>query len=168
MAVYTMSAVLVFAMWALGAVLPCQERGGPPVVPPRHLPWAATMVALQESFAEDWRRRDRKAAAAAGLLAELQEVERYGKVMMEVVEDASGSRAGGGGGCASLGNERAEEVAERAAELAEACRRLEEGLGPLERQVREVFHRVVGSRAEVLRNLDQSARPTTAPSPTVP
>lgn len=48
------------------------------------------------------------------------------------------------------------EVAARAADLAEACRRLEEGLGLLERQVREVFHRVVGSRSEVLRCVDQS------------
>ncbi|KAG1359285.1 putative UPF0496 protein 4 [Cocos nucifera] len=159
-AVYTMSAVLVFAMWAMGAALPCQERGGPPVAPPKHLPWAASMVALQERIAEEWRRRDRK-AVAAGLLLELQEVERCGKVLMEVVEEASGSRAAGG---MSLERERAEEVAERAAELAEACRKLEEGLGPLEEQVREVFHRTVGSRAEVLRSLDQSARSTPAPS----
>ncbi|XP_008801782.2 uncharacterized protein LOC103715802 [Phoenix dactylifera] len=163
-AVYTMSAVLVFAMWALGAALPCQERGGPPVAPPRQLPWAAAMVALQERIAEEWRRRDRK---AAGMLAELLEVERCGKVLIQVVEEASGARAGGGEGGTSLERERAEEVAERAAELAEACRRLEEGLGPLERQVREVFHRVVGSRAEVLRCLDQRARSAIAPCPIV-
>ncbi|XP_038970729.1 uncharacterized protein LOC103712432 [Phoenix dactylifera] len=158
-AVYTMSAVLVFAMWALGAAVPCQERGGLPVTPPRHLPWAAAMVGLQERIAEEWRRRDRK--ATAGLLAEMQEVERCGRGLMEVVEEAAG---GGGGGGALLERERAEAVAEMAAELAEACRRLEEGLGPLERQVREVFHRVVGSRAEVLRCLEQGARPATLPN----
>ena len=55
---------------------------------------------------------------------------------------------GGEGGGALLERERVEVVA---AELVEVCRRLEEGLGPLERQVREVFHQVVGSHAEVLR-----------------
>lgn len=159
---YTMSAVLVVAMWALGASVPCQERGGQPVVPPKNLPWAMAMVGLQERISDEWRRRDRK-AAAAGLLAEVQEVESCGRGLMEVVEEA----AAGGGGGALLEKERAQEVAERAAELAEACRRLEEGLGPLERQVREVFHRVVGNRAEVLRCLEQSARSAVTPSPIV-
>lgn len=37
-----------------------------------------------------------------------------------------------------------------ATELTEACRRLGEGLGPLERQVREVFHWMVGNHMEML------------------
>lgn len=54
-----------------------------------------------------------------------------------------------------VGEEAAEEVAGMVAEMAEVCRRMEEGLVPLQLQVREVFHRIVRSRAEVLDVLEQ-------------
>ena len=61
---------------------------------------------------------------------------------------------------ASISEERAGDVVERAEALAGACRALEDGLAPLERQVRAVFHRVVASRAEVVRCMEHSARST--------
>ena len=51
-------------------------------------------------------------------------------------------------------DEKAEEAAAQVAELAEICRRMEEGLLPLQQQIREVFHRIVRSRTEVLDLLD--------------
>jgi hypothetical protein len=47
-----------------------------------------------------------------------------------------------------------EEVAARVAELAEICQRMEEGLMPLQQQIRELFHRIVRSRTEILDLLD--------------
>ncbi|PWA95975.1 hypothetical protein CTI12_AA044340 [Artemisia annua] len=47
-----------------------------------------------------------------------------------------------------VGDEKADEVAGQVAELADICRKMEDGLGPLQLQVRELFHRMVRSRAE--------------------
>ncbi|RWV95591.1 hypothetical protein GW17_00041773 [Ensete ventricosum] len=151
LAVYAMSSVLSFAMWVLAAAVPFQDRGSAapssPVSPRQHLPWAAAMAGLQDRITDEWRRRK----GSAGLLAEMQGVEQCGKELMEAVGESGPPPS------------RAEDVAARAAELAEASRKLEEGLGPLERQVREVFHRVIGNRAEVLRCVDHSARTAAAP-----
>ncbi|KAG2655375.1 protein ROH1-like [Panicum virgatum] len=170
LALYTMSSVLVFAMWALVAAVPCQDRSsaaiGPPVAPPKQAQWAAPMSALQERIAEEWRRREKKGSSSgpaptAGLLAEMQAVERASRdlnsLLEEIAEEEEDEEEHG-----IDGEERAREVAERAEELAAACRALEDGLAPLERQVRAVFHRVVACRAEVVRCIDHSSRTATA------
>ncbi|KAG6500674.1 protein ROH1-like [Zingiber officinale] len=158
LAVYAMSSLLAFTMWALAAAVPSQDRGSTapssPVSPRQHLPWAAAMIELQERITGEWRRRRR--GSPAGLLAEFQRVERSMGELME----AMGER----GAAAS----RAEEVAARAGELAEACRKLSEGVGPLEKQVREVFHRLVGSRAEVIRCVDHTSLAAAAAVPPNP
>ncbi|XP_074572442.1 protein ROH1A-like [Curcuma longa] len=149
---YAMSSILTFTMWVLAAAFICQDLAAvvpsSPVSPQQHLPWAGTMVLLQDRMAAEWRRRKGEAVQ----LAEMEALERWGKVLMVAVV-REGGRA---------------QAEDAAAELAEACRRLEEGLGPLERQVREVFHRVVCSRAEVLRFAEQStqaAAAAAAPNP---
>ncbi|CAD6252216.1 unnamed protein product [Miscanthus lutarioriparius] len=172
LALYTMSSVLVFAMWALVGAVPCQDRASaasnPPVAPPKQAQWAAPMSALQERIAEEWRRREKKgscsgSAPTAGLLAEMQTLERAARELNSVLEeiaeeeeDEERRRQG------IVGEERARDVTDRAEELAAACRALEDGLAPLERQVRAVFHRVVACRAEVVRFMDLSARAGTA------
>ncbi|XP_074591847.1 protein ROH1A-like [Curcuma longa] len=147
LAVYAMSSLLAFTMWALAAAVPSQDRSSTalssPVSPRQHLPWAGAMIELQERITGEWRRRRR--GSSAGLLAEFQRVERSMRDLME----AMGER----GAVTS----RAEEVEARAGELAEACRKLSEGVGPLEKQVREVFHRLVGIRAEVIRCVDHTS-----------
>lgn len=160
MAVYTMSSLLVFVMWVLVSAIPCHDKVGtngttnattpPPPLPPKHLQWAAPMVTLQEKITEEWKRKDKK--VIGGLLVEMQAVERSARWLMEWVQD--GVEEGG----PLIEEDRAAEVAARAAELEEACNNLEEGLEPFERQVRSVFHRVVSSRAEVIRCLDDSVR----------
>ncbi|CAN6242713.1 unnamed protein product [Urochloa humidicola] len=172
LALYTMSSVLVFAMWALVAAVPCQDRTSaaataPPVSPPKQAQWAAPMSALQERIAEEWRRREKKgsssgpSASTAGLLAEMQAVERAARdlncLLEEIAEEEEEEEAHG-----LVGEERARDVTERAEELAAACRALEDGLAPLERQVRAVFHRVVACRAEVVRCIDHSSRAAAA------
>ncbi|MQL41524.1 DUF793 domain-containing protein, partial [Escherichia coli] len=44
-------------------------------------------------------------------------------------------------------------VRQRVQEIAQVCDALKDGLDPLERQVREVFHRIVRSRTEGLETL---------------
>ncbi|KAL6848408.1 hypothetical protein ACP4OV_021702 [Aristida adscensionis] len=173
LALYTMSSVLVFAMWALVAAVPCQDRASaainPPVAPPKQAQWAAPMASLQERIAEEWRRKDKKGsssgpATATGLLAEMQAVERAARDLNSLLEEIA-EEDDDEDSVAIVGEERAREVTDRAEELAAACRALEEGLAPLERQVRAVFHRVVASRAEVVWCMEHSSRAAGAHAP---
>uniref|UniRef100_A0A453MS95 Uncharacterized protein n=2 Tax=Aegilops tauschii subsp. strangulata TaxID=200361 RepID=A0A453MS95_AEGTS len=171
LALYTMSSVLVFAMWALVAAVPCQDRASAaaPIAPAKQAQWAAPMTALQERIIDESRRRDKKGSssgasspASAGLLAEMQAVERVARELNSLLEEIAEEEdeAVEVEAPASISEERAGDVVERAEALAGACRALEDGLAPLERQVRAVFHRVVASRAEVVRCMEHSARST--------
>lgn len=138
LAVYAMSSVLVFAMWILVAAFPSQDRSPAPPLPspPRQLPWAAPMAELQERLAGEWRKKDRKGSSSvmpAGMMAELQRMERAGRALMEAGPAETGWAV---------------------QDLAEACRAVGEELGPFRRQVREVFHRIVQGRAEVVEFLE--------------
>ncbi|KAL3499301.1 hypothetical protein ACH5RR_038394 [Cinchona calisaya] len=149
--VYIMSTVLVFVMWSLVAAIPCQERTGLathlPV--PRQLVWAQPLFGLQEKIGEEWKKKEKK--GTAGLLEEMQKME---KVALNLVEFADSFEF-------PLEDEKVDEVAVQVAEMAEICRKMEEGLVPLQLQVREVFHRIVRSRAEVLDVIDQVGKMST-------
>ncbi|KAL3619233.1 hypothetical protein CASFOL_036803 [Castilleja foliolosa] len=148
--VYIMSSVLVFVMWALVAAIPCQERNGlsAHLSLPRQSSWAQPMIGMLDKIAEEWKRKEKK--GTAGLLEEIQRME---KVAQSLVDFADGF-------VYPLEEEKATEVAALVAELAEICHKMEEGLGPLQQQVREVFHRLVRSRAEILDVLDQVGKPS--------
>ncbi|KAG2681059.1 hypothetical protein I3760_11G127000 [Carya illinoinensis] len=144
--VYIMSTVTLFVMWALVAAIPCQERNGLsthfPV--PRQLGWAQSMVALQEKIAEEWKKKKEK-TRLAGLLEETQKLERLGQSLIEFADSFHFPAEAA----------RLDEMASQVAELADTCKKMEEGLVPLQQQIREVFHRLVRSRTEVLNVLDQ-------------
>ncbi|KAG8382195.1 hypothetical protein BUALT_Bualt05G0051500 [Buddleja alternifolia] len=146
--VYIMSTILVFVMWALVAAIPCQERAGlsAHLSVPKQLGWAQPMIGLQEKIGEDWKKKEKK--GSAGLLEEIQRME---KVAQSLVEFADAF-------VFPLEEDKAVEVGVQVAELAEICQKMEEGLGPLQQQVREVFHRIVRSRTEVLDVLDQVSK----------
>ncbi|KAK3020215.1 hypothetical protein RJ639_046847 [Escallonia herrerae] len=152
--VYIMSTVLVFVMWALVAAVPCQERTGLathfPV--PRQSGWAQAVLGLQEKIGEEWKKKEKK--GIAGVLDEMQRMEKAGLWLVEFAEAFQ----------FPMESSKADEVAAQVAELADVCRRMEEGLVPLQLQVREVFHRIVRSRAEVLDVLDQVGK-LTSPVP---
>lgn len=153
--VYIMSTILVFAMWALVAALPCQERNGLathfPV--PKQLTWAQSIIWMQEKIGEEWKKKEKK--GTGGLLEETQRMER---VALYLVEFAEGFQF-------PTEAEKAEEVAAQVAEMAEICSKMEEGLGPLQQQVREVFHRIMRSRAEILDIVDQVGKISASPVP---
>ena len=58
-----------------------------------------------------------------------------------------------------LADDKDSEVQEATQELVQVCGSLKDGLDPLERQVREMFHRVVRTRTEIL---DYLSRPHNA------
>ncbi|XP_019170229.1 PREDICTED: uncharacterized protein LOC109165765 [Ipomoea nil] len=152
--VYIMSTVLVFVMWALVAAIPCQERTGLsthfPV--PRQLTWAQAMIGLHEKIAEEWKKKEKK--GVSGLLEEVQRMEKAAQSLIEFADSFQ----------FPLEEEKADEVAMQVSEMSDICRKMDDGLLPLQQQVREVFHRIVRSRAEVLDVLDQVGK-MSAPVP---
>ncbi|GLT78192.1 hypothetical protein SLA2020_497350 [Shorea laevis] len=146
--VYVMSTVIVFVMWALVAAIPCQDRTGLaahfPV--PKQLGWAQSLIGLQEKIGEEWKKKEKK--GTSGLLEELQKMEKLAQNLSEFAESFQFPGEA----------EKVEEVATQVTELAVTCQRMEEGLIPLQLQIREMFHRIVRSRTEFLEVLDQAGK----------
>ncbi|EEC67728.1 hypothetical protein OsI_35224 [Oryza sativa Indica Group] len=143
--VYSMGCLLHLAAWALVAAVPCPDRAAAlqahhlPAAPPRAaFPWAPPLLALQERLTEEGKRKDRR--NSCGLLKEIHALEKCTQRLAEAIDAAP----------VPLSGEREAEVREAAAELAAVCAAMRAGLEPLERQVREVFHRIVRSRMEGL------------------
>lgn len=137
--VFTMSSLLLFVMWALVAAIPCQDRGlQVHFSMPRQLPWAAPMLLLHEKILEESKKRERK--NACGLLREIYQIEKSTRLMNELLDSVQ----------FPMTEEKEGEVRQRVQELSMICERIKEGLDPLERQVREVFHKIVRSRTEGL------------------
>ncbi|KAM7256706.1 hypothetical protein ACFE04_012447 [Oxalis oulophora] len=145
---YMMSSVLVLVSWVLVVAIPCQERTGLathfPV--PKQFHWAASLIGLQEKIGEEWKKKEKK--GTAGLMEEMQMLEKLGQTLIDFIDSFQFPVEDG----------RIEEVEAQVAEMAEICRRMEEGLVPLQMQVREVFHRIVRGRAEILDALDHAAK----------
>ncbi|KDP23432.1 hypothetical protein JCGZ_23265 [Jatropha curcas] len=152
--IYVMSSIMVFVMWALVAAVPCQERSGlaTNIQIPRQLGWAQSIIGLQEKIGEEWKKKEKK--GSAGLLEEMQRME---KLAQSLIEFANGFQFPGE-------TEKMEEVEPQVAELAEICGKMEVGLSPLQMQIRELFHRIVRSRAEILELVEHAikiSQPTT-------
>ncbi|XP_061356359.1 protein ROH1A-like [Gastrolobium bilobum] len=134
-----MSAVLVFVMWALVAAIPCQQRNGLGTLP-RQWGWVQPMIGFQEKIS--------KKKGSVGLLGEIHGLRKLGQSLIEFADSFQFPAEAG----------RLEEVKAQVEDLAQICRKMEEGLEPLQQQIREVFHRVLRSRSEFLHVLDQTAK----------
>ncbi|MBA0602607.1 hypothetical protein Gorai_002782 [Gossypium raimondii] len=142
MPVYTMGCVLLFVMWALVAAIPCQDRGlQVHIYVPRHFSWAGPLLSLHERILEESKKRDRK--NACGLLREIYQMEKCTRLLGELTDTVQ----------FPLGEEKEMEVRQRVKELGQVFDAMKEGLEPLEKQVMEVFHRIVRSRTEGLDSL---------------
>ncbi|XP_015691830.2 protein ROH1-like [Oryza brachyantha] len=148
-AVYTMAALLFVVSWALVAAIPCQDRGlqAHLTAVPRSFPWAGPVMTLFDRILDESKKKDRK--HSCGLLKEIHQIERCSRQLMEATDAAE----------FPLAEEKDAEVKEAALELVQVCESLKDGLDPLERQVREMFHRVVRTRTEIL---DYLSRPHNA------
>ncbi|NP_001310563.1 uncharacterized protein LOC103650666 [Zea mays] len=143
--VYSMGCVLHLTAWALVVAVPCPDRGNAlqahhlPGAPPRAtFPWAPPLLTLQERLTEEGKRKDRR--HSCGLLKEIHSLERSTQRLAEAIDAAP----------IPLFGDREADVREAAAELAAVCEAMRDGLEPLERLLREVFHRIVRSRVDGL------------------
>ncbi|OAY74030.1 hypothetical protein ACMD2_10863 [Ananas comosus] len=144
--VYTMSSVLLFVMWALVAAIPCQDRGLQTHFSiPRSFVWAPPILSLHERILEESKRKDRK--NSTGLLREIHQIEKWAHQLSDLTDNLQ----------LPMPDEKEMEVRQGVDELALVCHAMKEGLEPLERQVREVFHRIVRSRTEGLDSMSHNA-----------
>uniref|UniRef100_A0A1J3JB34 Uncharacterized protein n=1 Tax=Noccaea caerulescens TaxID=107243 RepID=A0A1J3JB34_NOCCA len=141
--IYIMNGVMVMVMWTLVVAVPCQTSNGLTVhLPlPKNQVWASAAASIHERIGEELKRKEKR-CVGGGLIDEMQRMERIGLKLMEFSE---GFRFNG-----------EEEVVAEVAEMEEICRKMEEGLEGLQRQVREVFHRLVKSRSEILEAIDHN------------
>ncbi|KAJ4950556.1 hypothetical protein NE237_027388 [Protea cynaroides] len=146
MPVFIMSTVIVIVTWTLVTAIPCQDRTGllTHFALSRQLSWAGPIIGLQERIAEEWKKKEKK--KSAGLLDEMQRLERCGQALIEFSDSFQYPAEA----------EKLEEVAMHVAELTETCKKMDEGLLPLQSQLREMFHRIVRSRTEILDVLEQN------------
>ncbi|KAL9242800.1 hypothetical protein vseg_016764 [Gypsophila vaccaria] len=149
--VYIMSVILVFVMWALVTAIPCQNRAGlvTHIPIPKQSNWAQSMCGIQEKIAEEWKRKEKK--GSVGLMDEMVKIEKLTEYLVDFADNFQ----------YPMEEEKEAEVAAKVAELAEICKRMEDGLNPLQQQIREVFHRLVKSRAEVLEVLEHASKAST-------
>ncbi|KAJ0604716.1 hypothetical protein HanHA300_Chr02g0053411 [Helianthus annuus] len=137
--VYTMSCVFLFVMWALVAAIPCQDRGLQSHFNiPKTFVWGAPILSLHERVLDEAKKRERR--NSCGLLKEIFAIEKAANFMNELIDSIQ----------FPIGVDKEEEVRKRANELRVVHGSLKIGLDPLEKQVREVFHRIVKSRTEGL------------------
>ncbi|GMH21569.1 hypothetical protein Nepgr_023411 [Nepenthes gracilis] len=140
-AVYTISCVLLLVMWTLVAAIPCQDRGLQTHFSiPRQFVWAAPLVSIHERILEESKKRERK--NACGFLKEIYQTEKWARQMNELLDSLSFPLTG----------DKEAEVRHEVKEFGCVFESLKDGLEPLERQVREVFHRIVRSRTDCLDN----------------
>lgn len=143
-AVYTMSYVFLFVMWALVAAIPCQDRGlQSHFNVPKNFIWGGPILSLHDRILEESKRRQRR--NTCGLLKEIHGIEKSARLMNELTDSIQ----------FPIGEQKEQELRSRVEELRIVYGDLKNGLDPLEKQVREVFHCIVRSRTQ---GLDSIAR----------
>ena len=143
--VYAMNSVLLFVLWALVAAIPFQDRGlNIQFSVPRQFSWGTHVTSLHERIMEESKKRVRR--NSNGLLKEINRVERCTQQITVLVDSVQ----------FPLTDEQKMEVEQNLKELTLVCEALRHGLDPLERQVREVFRKIMTCRTEGLDYLGTS------------
>lgn len=144
--VYTMNCILLFVLWTLVAAIPCQDRGlNIHFSVPRQFSWSTSVTSLHERIVEESKKRDRR--NSNGLLKEIYQVEICTRRLTDLVDSAQ----------CPLTDEQKMEVEQDLKELTHVCQAFKDGLDPLERQVREVFRKIMTCRTDGLDYLGTSS-----------
>ncbi|KAG8493556.1 hypothetical protein CXB51_011719 [Gossypium anomalum] len=139
MLVFTMGNVLLFVMWALVAAIPCQDRGlQVHFYMSRQFPWAASILSLHDKIMEESRKKDRK--NTSGFLMEIYQIDKCSRSLSEWTGSVQ----------FPISEEKEKELRQRVEEMGQVYEAVTAGLEPLEKKVRELFHRIVHSRTEGL------------------
>ncbi|KAJ7946669.1 UPF0496 protein 4 [Quillaja saponaria] len=143
--VFTMNYVLMFVLWALVAAIPCQDRGlNIHFSLLRQFSWSTSVHLLHERIMEESKKRERR--NSIGLLKEIYQLEKCARQLTDLVDLVQ----------FPLTEELKLELQDGVDKLALVCEALKNGLNPLERQVREVFRKIILCRTEGLEYLSKS------------
>lgn len=144
--VYTMNCILLFVLWTLVAAIPCQDRGlNIHFSVPRQFTWSTLVTSLHERIMEESKKRERR--NSNGLLKEIYQVEITTRHLTDLVDSAQ----------FPLTAEQKMEVEQDLKELKLVFDTFKDGLDPFERQVREVFRKIMTCRTEGLDSLGMSS-----------
>jgi len=147
-AAYTMNNVILFALWALVAAIPCQDRGlQTHFSVPRNFVWAAPLLSIHDKVMEESRKRDRRSSSSVGLLKEIHQIAKCVRRLSDLADTVK----------FPLAEQQDQEVRELVLEIMHLWASLRDGLDPLEKQVRELFHRIIRTRTEAF---DTFSRPS--------
>ena len=137
--VYTMNCILLIVLWTLVAAIPCQDRGlNIHFSVPRQLSWSTPVTSLHERITEESKKRERR--NSNGLLKEIYQVEISSRRLTDLIDSAQ----------FPLADDQKTEVERNVMELMRVCEAFRNGSDPLERQVREVFQKIMACRTEGL------------------
>ncbi|CAL0329593.1 unnamed protein product [Lupinus luteus] len=144
--VYTMNCILLFVLWTLVAAIPCQDRGlNIHFSVPRQFSWGTSVTSLHERITEESKKRERR--NSNGLLKEIYQVEICTRRLTDLADSVQ----------FPLTDEQKMEVEQDLKTLMVVCDTFRDGLDPLERQVREVFRKIMTCRTEGLEYLGASS-----------
>ncbi|XP_057417722.1 protein ROH1-like [Lotus japonicus] len=143
--VYTMNCILLLVLWTLVAAIPCQDRGlNIHFSVPRQFSWSTPVTSLYDRIMDESKKRERR--NSNGLLKEIYQVELSTRHMTDLVDSAQ----------FPLTEEQKMEVEQDLKVLMDVCEAFRGGLDLLERQVREVFRKIMTCRTEGLDYLGTS------------
>ncbi|CAK9157291.1 unnamed protein product [Ilex paraguariensis] len=138
-AVFTMSYVLMFVLWALVAAIPCQDRGIQIHFSiPRQFQWGIPLNLLHGRIMEESKKQDRR--NSNGLLREIYQIEKCVHRLTDLLDAAQ----------FPLKEEQKEELSQGVQELSSVCSVCKNVMDPFERQLREVFRQIMSCRTEGL------------------
>lgn len=137
--VFTMSFVLMFVLWTLVAAIPCQDRSLQIHFSiPRQFSWSTPFYLIHVRIMDESKKKDRR--SSIGLLQEIYQLESCVRRITDIVDSAH----------FPMTEEQREESKLAVEELTVVCKACRTGMDPLERQLREVFLKIMSSRTEGL------------------
>lgn len=140
--VFTMGFVLMFVLWTVVAAIPCQDRGLFNFSVPRQFSWSSPLWLLHTRVLDESKKRERK--NSPGLLKEIHQMEKSINLMSDLIDSAQQF---------PLTEEQQKEVKDGVQELSLVCNSCKNGLDTLDRQLREVFRKIMYCRTEGLGTL---------------
>ncbi|KAF7127588.1 hypothetical protein RHSIM_Rhsim11G0132900 [Rhododendron simsii] len=141
---FTMNYLLMFVLWTLVAAIPCQDRGLQiHFTFPRQYSWGSPLLLLHDRIMDESKKRERR--NSNGLLKEIYQMEICIRQMTDLVDSIQ----------FPLTEEQREEVEKGVNELGMVFDACKNGLNPLEREVRDVFRKIMSCRTEGLELLSR-------------
>ncbi|KVI01797.1 uncharacterized protein LOC112500872 [Cynara cardunculus var. scolymus] len=137
--VFTMGFVLMFVLWTVVAAIPCQDRGLFPFSIPRQVSWGTPLFLIHSRILDESKKRERK--NSPGLLTEIHQMEKSINLISDLIDSAHQF---------PLTEEQQKEVKDGIQELSLVCNSCKNGLDSLDRELREVFRKIMSFRTEGL------------------